>query len=660
MAGNNQQNRRTGVRDYRMTSAQNNQNPSFNAHPEQEESGTQPSEFSFTFLTDDTAQQNNAQRTDPPAPTPRRRRRMSPQHIRRIKRRRRIRRILIAVAIILLAAVGLAGWFGMSALKAKDEVQAALSSATSLQASLDGAQLDQMDAPVQEFSAHVHNAYEQTSSPIWAVAAKLPYIGADITAVRTAVAAMENISSQALPALQQTLSAVNDVSVQNGTVNIGGLATAAADLSAADNVVSSALHELEAAPTPHIDLLTDALAKARDYVAELRDLVHNASVFANLAPAMLNTDGGEPRTYLILSQTNSEIRPGGGLPGSWGTMTVSGGSVSVQEFVAAQDMGRTDRDVVDLTPEERLLFTNKMARVPQDVNFTPDFPRTGEIAKAMWQEYAQQEVDGVIAIDPVFLQRMLAISGPVTLENGVTLDGSNTTQYLLNQVYIDIPENEQNAYFATVAATVFAHIMQHANDSQGFLNAMTPSIMDGHMKLWSAHESEQTQLETTPICGALKTSLSTPEVGVYFSDLSQAKMDWYLKREVSIEPDTTHTGGADQYTVHIKLTNMITPEEVSTLPQYIVGPLAEGVEAGQIKTVAFVYAPAGGSLLDGTMSDGSEFDGFTVHHELTVGTKTFTLDPGESYEITCHVQVAPGISEPLTLVQTPQVEGRTD
>lgn len=660
MAGNNQQNRRTGVRDYRMTSAQNNQNPSFNAHPEQEESGTQPSEFSFTFLTDDTAQQNNAQRTDPPAPTPRRRRRMSPQHIRRIKRRRRIRRILIAVAIILLAVVGLAGWFGMSALKAKDEVQAALSSATSLQASLDGAQLDQMDAPIQEFSAHVHNAYEQTSSPIWAVAAKLPYIGADITAVRTAVTAMENISSQALPSLQRTLSAVNDVSVQNGTVNIGGLATAAADLSAADNVVSSALYELEAAPTPHIDLLTDALAKARDYVAELRDLVHNASVFANLAPAMLNTDGGEPRTYLILSQTNSEIRPGGGLPGSWGTMTVSGGSVSVQEFVAAQDMGRTDRDVVDLTPEERLLFTNKMARVPQDVNFTPDFPRTGEIAKAMWQEYAQQEVDGVIAIDPVFLQRMLAISGPVTLENGVTLDGSNTTQYLLNQVYIDIPENEQNAYFATVAATVFAHIMHHANDSQGFLNAMTSSIMDGHMKLWSAHESEQTQLETTPICGALKTSLSTPEVGVYFSDLSQAKMDWYLKREVSIEPDTTHTGGADQYTVHIKLTNMITPEEVSTLPRYIVGPLAEGVEAGQIKTVAFVYAPAGGSLLDGSMSDGSEFDGFTVHHELTVGTKTFTLDPGESYEITCHVQVAPGISEPLTLVQTPQVEGRTD
>lgn len=660
MAGNNQQNRRTGVRDYRMTSAQNNQNPSFNAHPEQEESGTRPSEFSFTFLTDDTAQQNNAQRTDPPAPAPRRRRRMSPQHIRRIKRRRRIRRILIAVAIILLAAVGLTGWFGMSALKAKDEVQAALSSATSLQASLDGAQLDQMDAPIQEFSAHVHNAYEQTSSPIWAVAAKLPYIGADITAVRTAVTAMENISSQALPSLQQTLSAVNDVSVQNGTVNIGGLATAAADLSAADNVVSSALHELEAAPAPHIDLLTNALAKARDYVAELRDLVHNASVFANLAPAMLNTDGGEPRTYLILSQTNSEIRPGGGLPGSWGIMTVANGAVSIQPFVSIQEVGVSETPVVELTAEERSLFTDKLGRDPRDVNFTPDFPRTGEIAATMWNRATRQNVDGVIAIDPVFLQRMLAVSGPITLTNGVTLDGSNTAQYLLNQVYIDIPESEQNEYFDTIAAVVFAHIMQHANDSKAFLNAAASSISDGHMKLWSAHECEQEQLVTTPIAGALKTTASTPEVGVYFSDISQAKMDWYLKREVSVEYDKMGLSGADQYTVHIKLTNMLTPDEVNTLPRYIVGPFLDDIAAGQIRTATFVYAPAGGRLVDWTMSNGSEFDGVTVHNGLTLGVKTVTLNPGESYEITCHVQVAPGISEPLTLVQTPQVEGRTD
>lgn len=617
-------------------------------------------DFSFAFMTDDEppTSDSGGQRT---ASAPPRRRRMSPQHIRRIKRRRRIRRILIAVLIVLLALLGFVGWFGVSAITAKNEVQAALQSATGLQDTLlsgDTIQSEQAGAAIQEFSGHVHNAYKQTSSPIWSVAAKMPYFGDDISAVRTAVTAMENIASQALPALQDTLTAVSNVSVQNGTIAIDGLAEAAQGLSTADTVMADALHLLDAAPQPHLDMIADALPQAREYVAELGDVVHNASVFANLAPSMLDTNGGAPRTYLILSQTNSELRPGGGLPGAWGTMTVANGSVSVQEFISSDF--EFDAPVVDLTSDERTLFTDKLARNPKDVNFTPDFPRTGEIAADMWSQHSQQNVDGVIAIDPVFLQRMLAVSGPVTLQNGVTLDGANTAQYLLNQVYIDIPESEQNDYFSTVAATVFAHIMQNAGDPQGFLNAATTSITDGHLKLWSAHSDEQMQLETTPIAGALQTSASTPEVGVYFTDLSQAKMDWYLKREVSVEHDTTAANGAEQYTVHIKLTNTMTADEVATLPHYIVGPFLDDMVAGQIRTQAFVYAPAGGRLVDWSMSDGSGFDGITVHDGLTVGVKTFTLDPGASYEITCHVQAAPGIDTPLTLVQTPQVEGRTD
>lgn len=614
-----------------------------------------PDAFTFTFMTDDIATGTSSASSASSVQAPRRRR-MSPQHIRRMRRRRRIRRALIGLLIVVLALSGLAAWFGASALKAKNEAETAFSVVSGLQDSLTDVQSDQLNSQVDAFANHVHAAYQQTSSPIWSLATHIPYFGTDISVVRTAVTAMENIASQALPALQNTLDVVNNVSVQNGTINIDGLADAADDLSTADETMSRALQSLNAAPTSHFSVLSDTMDRTRDYVSTLSDTVHNASVFANLAPAMLNTDGGTPRSYLVLSQTNSELRPGGGLPGSWGTITVSGGTVSVQDFMTPSFS--FDTPVIELTAEERTLFTDKLGRVPQDVNFTPDFPRTGEIAKTMWDQHTQQNVDGVIAIDPVFLQRMLAVSGPVTLQNGVTLDGSNAAQYLLNQVYIDIPENEQDEYFSTVAATVFGDIVQNASNPQGFLNAVTASVADGHLKLWSAHAKEQKQIETTSIAGALSTSANSPTVGVYFTDISQAKMDWYLKREVSVEPDKTAANGASQYTVHIKLTNTLTPDEVSMLPQYIVGPFLDDIAAGQIRTQAFVYAPAGGRLVDWTMSDGSAFDGITVHDGLTVGVKTFTLDPGASYEITCHVQVTPGIDTPLTLVQTPQVEAQ--
>lgn len=601
----------------------------------------------------------------PPADQPdhhsRRRRRMSARHIRRIRRRRRIRRILIGLGVVLLFVAVLAAWFAWSAMKTKNEVQQAVSVATSMQESLTSGDTDALNKSMEDFSSHSSAAYDQTSSMLWKVASQVPYYGDDIRAVRTAVTAMENVSSQALPSLKQASSALNmnDVSVSNGTVDVSGLTKYSAALQKADTAIESAEHDLIGAPDPHVAQISDAMQKAKNYMHTLSGMVHDANVAVQVAPKMLANDGSM-RTYLILAQTNSEIRPGGGLPGSWGVMTVSGGKVELEPFISGGSIPWFDEPVVDLTAEERTLFTDKLGRVAVDVNFTPDFPRTGEIAKAMWKAHAGQDVDGVIAIDPVFLQNMLKVSGGVTLEDGVTLDGTDTAQYLLNQVYIDKPEDQQDAYFSAAAGSAFSHIMANAQDGKAFLKAVTTSVAQGHMKVWSAHEDEQELLLNTPISGALKTDAATPEVGVFFSDLTQSKMDWYLKRSVEVKFDKVAPDGANQYTVHVKLTNMMTSDEVSSIPQYVLGYQPEGIENGQIGTAIFAYAPAGGRLVDWKSTDGKSYDGVTTHNTLTVGVKKLVLSPGESYEATIHVEVAPDVKTPLDIYQTPQVEGRTD
>lgn len=620
----------------------------------------------FTFMTDENANGSAADGgnggVESPVQQPHHhRRRMSPQHIRRIKRRRRIKRILIGLLIVLLALAGIAVWFGVSAMKTKNEIQQAVSVATGLQDSLSGGDTSTLDKTIDQFSVHVGKAYGETSSVLWAVAARTPYYGNDISAVRTAVTALENISSQGLPALSDALSTMNldSISVSNGTISVPGVDKAADSLKQADTVITNANHSLAAVPTTHIQQVTDAIGKAKDYLDKIGDTVHNASVFAQLAPKMLAMDG-QTRTYLILAQTNAEIRPTGGMPGSWGTMTITNGKVDMHEFVAESTVKTPATPIVPLTGEETTLFTNKLGRVPQDVNFTPDFPRTGEIASALWTNTYKTKIDGVIAIDPVFLQNMLTVTGGVTLEDGTTIDGTNAAKFLLSDVYAHQEVSNQDEYFSAAAASAFKHIMEQSGEPKAFMKAITTSVTNGHMLVWSANADEQKLLEETPISGNLVTKATDPQVGVYFSDITQSKMDWYLKREISTEFDKTAENGANQYTVHIKVTNMMTADEVASTPQYVLGDQLEGIANGQIKTAMFLYAPAGGRLVDWKLSDGSKLDGIAVHDGLTLGLKTFLLSPGESLEITAHVQTAPGVSTPPTLRQTPQIEGRTD
>ena len=62
----------------------------------------------------------------------------------------------------------------------------------------------------------------------------------------------------------------------------------------------------------------------------------------------------------------------------------------------------------------------------------------------------------------------------------------------------------------------------------------------------------------------------------------------------------------------------------------------------------YVYAPNEGRIVDWTQ----DFDQFAVHDGLTVGVKTVTLRPGESFETTVHVLASPAANENEMILKT--------
>ena len=121
--------------------------------------------------------------------------------------------------------------------------------------------------------------------------------------------------------------------------------------------------------------------------------------------------------------------------------------------------------------------------------------------------------------------------------------------------------------------------------------------MKGHLLLWSAHEGEQDLIAESEILGRSITEGAKLQIGVYISDETQPKMDWYLHREVTTKFQKVVANGTNQNTVHIKLKDLITVEELATAPHYVTGGTNE-TEPGDIRTALFLYAPANGRLVD--------------------------------------------------------------
>lgn len=600
-------------------------------------------------------------------------------------RRKRILRdtLLVLMAIALFAILLVGAYFAVSAIIVARETKAAAASVSDvrdLDFTKDGAAAKLGDA-VDALQGHADAAYARTSGPIWGMMTHLPYYGGDVQAVRSAVDALHTIADDALPLVVDAVSDVDPsaISVADGKISVPGLSTAAPKLAKANGYVLKANSEFQSVDGVTSDALRSQLEPARKSFLSFTKMSDELARGAQVLSGMLGgsgTDSGDgvSRNYLILAQNNAEIRATGGISGSLGLVTVHDGAITMHDFVSASGFGERDEPVIPLTDDEKQLYGDRLGEFMQDVNFTPDFARVGELAAAMWKDKYGDQVDGVIAVDPVFLQRLLAVAGPVDVTHGghkVTLDGTHTASILLSDVYRYLPDNdEQDAFFAGAAQAAFGKVLYASGANSVALAKQTiAAANDGHLHVWSADESEQKLLAGTTVGGTLVTkdsgsylsmSGAAPRqvIGVYYNDAMASKMDWYLRRDVKDKLVKTYENGSEEHQITITMTNTLDGSQVNSLPSYVIGSLENGAEKGHIQFITYLYAPAGGGIPSYTAgSDKAKGDVYALHDGLTVIGKQISLAPGESTTITATVVTAPGSAAGQTVVrQTPLVK----
>jgi hypothetical protein len=567
----------------------------------------------------------------------------------------RRRRLWPLLAFLVLVVLVIGAFFAYQALQVRSDLRAAESDARALQDALAGGDGSAAQAQLESLQDNSDSAYDTTQGFLWSVAAKAPLVGDDVDAVRSVTGALRDISASALPPLVNAAQNLNAASFtpKDGRIAIEPLRQLAPAVAEASPVLDANATRLDGIQASSlVGQLREPVTDVRDKLNEAANLISSADTALQVLPSMLGGEG--KRDYLLMFQNNSEIRSTGGLPGAYAVLSVDDGKISLGRQGGGSQIS-FDSPVVPLTDEERAIYDVQLGTFFVDTNFTPDFPRTAEIAREMWRRESGQQVDGVISLDPVALSYILEGTGPVTLADGSELTSENVVDRLLNQVYFDIESPPaQDAYFARAAKSIFDAVSAGQGDPKGILSGIAEAAGEHRVLVTSFDEAEQRVLSPTQVAGALPTGDgATPHVGVYLNDATGAKMQYYLDYDVEMSSASCSASG-QELSGKLTLTSRA-PKDVKSLPDYVANE-SFGTEAGSQLLFLRLYAPTGGSV-EAIRYDGKKVNfGKFTHEGRPVARALLLLEPGQTLEVDYDMTTGPEQTGAVEVDVTPGLQ----
>lgn len=581
------------------------------------------------------------------------------------RKKRRVAAVVAVIVAVVLVAFGVSGFMLFNSAKTvKSQAKETVEIVGGLKDKVTSGDFSTLPDDAKKIDELCSSMKKETSSPVWTMASFIPVYGGDINAARTMVDALSDVSSGALVPMADNLAQATPGKLfQDGTINVSALQAVADSLSSSSKVFKGANEKIQGIGDTHISQVTELVDKAKDGFATLNGAVDAAEKVAPVLPQMLGANG-QTRNYLMYAMNNVEIRACGGFGGSQGLISVTDGQMSIGEFVPRIGLSE-DEAVESVDEEDEALFGNHSNLYNSGNTYSPDWPRNSQRVAALWKSQYGQDVDGVIGIDPVFLQYLLGLVGNVSLPDGTVVDGTNAAKVLMHDVYWNYPVEESDGIFASVASAAFDKILGGIGDVDvtKLVSAVERGAEEGRLIAWMRNDDEQNAIKETGIDASLPDPddpSADPVAGVYFNNLSFSKLDWYLNADTQIGQGVKNGDGTCSYRITVTLTNIMTQEEAGKLPDYVAASAPDAARDDERLNVS-LFAPTGGNISDLTV-EGTQFGlGAATWHGIPFYSGTVDLHAGETTTITYTLTTsAEAGDKPLTLRQTPTCQAARD
>ncbi len=544
------------------------------------------------------------------------------------------------------------GWVGIRGIGAVNDLQQVSASSSKLKQAIAQGDLDTAATLSARIAHHAGSAHDLTSDPIWSGFGLLPWLGPNFSAVSDVAEIADDVAADALVPVLTAAEKLDlaSLGLSGGVVDLTPFAQIEPSLAKASTTLTAAetrALDIDAGAT--IPPLADAVREMRSAVTQAATVVgalHGASA---LLPSMLGGEG--PRNYVLAMQNNAELRSSGGIIGAIALLHAEDGRITLVQQASVPDFPSLDTPL-PLSESTVALFEDSPGRYMQNLTSIPDFTEAGPAIAARWQNRFGHPIDGVIAVDAVMTENLIAATGPLSF-GPFTATEDTVVGLLISEIYASVPDPAaQDEIFSQAAGALLSAALTEAAPKD-LVAALAESADERRIRIWSAHEDEEAILSASSLGGALPEDGPQTHVGVLFNDTTGGKMDFYADAAIATAIGSCDGEPTTQVTVTWK--NDAPADAGTVLPPYVTANGFYGVPAGSTRTLITVYGPEGAtpSHID---RDGEEVSVQTallgsrsaVQHEVI-------LAPGESSTITVEYQ-GTGAGERLTVVDhTPMV-----
>jgi len=352
------------------------------------------------------------------------------------------------------------------------------------------------------------------------------------------------------------------------------------------------------------------------------------------SPALLGAD--RPKRYLMSFQNSAEARGTGGILGAYALIEFDKGNMNIiktgsNEALYSLSLKKIPIDV----PAEFLKLYGDNPAILQNSNLSPHFPYGAEIWMGLWKKKFGEQLDGVIAVDPIALSYILQSTGPITLESGQKITAENVVSETLKDAYkrYEFDNKGRKQYLVDIMNATAAKLTAGEFSKLTMAKAIRDGIVANRILIYSTDKRAQRELSRVRLGGFMRTEPNN-EFRTVIQNIDAGKLDYYLDRSVTI--DSKSCDKVKETQVRIRVTNTL--KRAKGLSAYVLTRADKGkpdsLIPGSHRFKVFIYGPTESKLVSVSRENRTaDLGGGSTERKRPIYVADVDLAPGASEEL---------------------------